>query len=129
MFWVNSQLSKFMKNAKVTPKIMLVGDFNMLFMCNWSASVISNLYVAIATREATGQSVGHQNIQAMILLDFVQENGLSQVVNIKTREANMLNLIFTNYPSDISNVYCDPNVSMSDHNSVFLSRVSSLSSP
>ena len=85
--------------------ILFIGDFN-LPKINWES-----------VRPAGRTS--NEKAQAEILLTFMNENSMTQLVNEPTRGNNILDLVITNNTKMIHSVQCSP-TTISDHNIIFV---------
>ena len=90
----------------------MLGDFNLKFI-NWQTEKIEK-------PETIKQSISsNEKISSNILLDFVNENLLTQLVTENTRhQKSLLDLVFTNNEDIIFNVNVDTNNYDTDHDTV-----------
>ena len=80
---LNLSLQKLDESMK-NPEIWLIGDFNAPCI-NWESMSLSANRTHVAQQSS--------------LIDVMQEHGLEQIVNQPTRQHNILDLFFLNYPS------------------------------
>jgi len=81
----------------------VAGDFNLPNI-NWQTQSISDYNYLIELCD--------------MFIDFLANNGLTQMVDFTTRLTNMLDLLITNMPSLI--LSCKPLPGISDHEIVFI---------
>ena len=88
--------------AHINPKgpTFVMGDFNCPDI-NWNKLALPN------------------NAVSLCLYNFVTVNGFTQVVNEPTRDNNLVDLLMTNQPLELSTVDVAPPFSSSDHNMVY----------
>ena len=88
---------------KQNKHIILGGDFNLPHI-NWKNK---------STKSKSNQQAQHRQ-----LIDIIQEQGLEQMQMNPSRENNILDLYFTNYPSLVKS--CDTVPGISDHHMVVI---------
>ena len=94
----------------------MIGDLNFPEQNSWSEADREGIREPIQCRQKN--QWGRELTQAVILLEFIEENCLSQWVQEETRKTNILDLIFTNSLT-IRGTEIIPNSSeISDHNTV-----------
>jgi hypothetical protein len=102
ILWLSTIHNSFFSTSS-SVKIILLGDFNLSHF-DWTVPCTTNI---------------DQSHSA--LLNFMYEHSLSQLNLFPTREANTLDLLFTNIPDRIADVCTAPPFSTSDHDSILFS--------
>lgn len=82
-------------------KVVILGDFNLPSI-DWTTSNFS------------------ASPQTSCLCEYIQNNGLHQIINFPTREQNILDLVFVSDVLSVYNVTAAPPISSSDHNCVVI---------
>ena len=101
---------------QTTKELVLIGDLNFPEQNSWTEADREGIRESIQGRQKN--QWGRELTQAVILLEFIEENCLSQWVQEETRKTNILDLIFTNSMT-IRGTEIIPNSSeLSDHNTV-----------
>ena len=94
----------------------MIGDLNFPDQSSWTEADKEGIRESIQGRQ--NRQWGRELTQAVILLEFIEENCLLQWVQEETRKTNILDLIFTN-SSTIRGTEILPNSpEISDHNTV-----------
>jgi len=99
---LNLSLEK-LENSVRNPQIWLSGDFNAPHI-DWSIPLVTPGSPHCSTQQ--------------LLVDVVQDHGLTQVINEPTRLANILDLFLTNSPEQIQDITIIPG--LSDHEAVVI---------
>ena len=97
-------------------ELVLIGDFNFPDQYNWSEADREGIRESIQGRQK-GQW-GRELTQAVILLEFIEENCLLQWVQEETRKENILDLLFTNSMTIRGTEIIRNSSELSDHNTV-----------
>ena len=99
-------------NKHPNESILILGDFNLKFI-NWDTETIEK-------PETIKQQISsYERICSSLLLDFVNENLLVQLVNENTRKGkSLLDLVLSNNEDILQNVRVEPNNYDTDHDIV-----------
>ena len=114
--------------GKPVPSLIVNGDFNFPAMKTWNSNDQASLIDAVSARVNDGLEVAQGKIQMKILNDFCEEQMLSQVLDVATREEAHLDLIFTNSDNLIKDSVVEEHISLSDHRTIVSSLDVSVSS-
>merc|ERR1711895_264431 len=97
-------------------EIILLGDLNFKSMNAWTESDNDGLREEIVGKRKTHW--GRELTQAIDLLEFIEDNGLTQWVTEETRKGNILDLVFTNSLSMRGTETIKNSEEFSDHNTI-----------
>ena len=120
---VINKAKEWIRNIEIlyhNPRVIINGDLNFPFMCDWNGTITDSLCESIEARKLNGKSVNSDKEQALDLYNLTCESFMTQCVNIPTRKQNILDLCFSNDTNLISNVDIIENVIMSDHSTIIL---------
>ena len=111
---MTDQIAKWTSND--SRELMIIGDFNFKSMDNWSDINIQNL------RKRGAKDINVQGDllkQELALLNLIEEEFLTQIVQEKTRKDSLLDLVLTN-SANRRGVEVTDNIELSDHATVRL---------
>ena len=98
---------------EIHASVVLVGDWNFPDI-DWADVEGRNHIFPQDSNDDNDKDPGCQ----ALFLDFVRRSLLHQFVTSATRNDKILDLVLTNDPFVITNVFCDTSLSTSDHNTV-----------
>ena len=99
-------------------KYILNGDFNMSFLESWSLGDITNFLKKSSYRNKNNLKIASAKEQAQLLLELTEKHNLTQMVKDSTRNLNILDLIFTDYPAMIGNIDHIKHNILTDHDTL-----------
>ena len=88
-------------------------------MSNKNAHVLIGVTSIVEILSGAACSIPQRQVQSQ-MLEIVQDQCLSQVVNIHTREDKTLDLLLTNSPSPVNRVKGIPPIGKADHDLVYI---------
>ena len=101
---------------QTTKELVLIGDLNFPDQHSWSEADREGIRESIQGIQRT--QWGRELTQAVILLEFIQENCLLQWVQEETRKENILDLLFANSMTIRGTEILKNSTELLDHNTV-----------
>ena len=98
-----------------SPNIFATGDFNFPGMSSWTPSDMDAAVSKAATRTINAGEIGCVSEQVKKLVEVIKKYALTQVVEVPTRLANILDLIFVNNIDSIDFIETIENILVTDH--------------